>query len=174
MKRIPGISAGQQSGAAEAPRSLLPPSGQTHQHQARSTPSKHLGLAQSQASVRNIQLSLETNTDPLQLASAYASLHGYREPPFNTEAPRRPPCVAPSASRVCPHPSSKHLPAPSVSWHQLPPWLQPSVLGQLPTCCSRPGTSWASLSRLQEGHRGGAGLWLGPNLLHDFTDRMQK
>lgn len=122
-------------------------------------PHRHLGPAQRQALGRNGD-TMKAGDKRRPTSASFCVCIPPRPPPvtFNTEAPRHPPCVALSSSRVCPHPSSKHLPAPSVSWHQLLPWLQPSVLGQLPTCCSRPGTSWASLSRLQEGHHGGARL----------------
>lgn len=58
------------------------------------------------------------------------------------------PSSAPSSSRVCHHPSSRHLPAPAASWHRLLPLPQPSLHGQQPIWCSPLGTSWASLTVL--------------------------
>lgn len=64
------------------------------------------------------------------------------------EAARSSPSSAPSSSRVCLHPSSRHLPAPAAAWHRLPPSPRPSSRGQRPIWCFHLGTSWASLKVL--------------------------
>lgn len=146
--RVLVISGAQQGEARGGDyRSLLPPSGLTLKapKTAPQASSWHLGLKGQKWDTIKVG-------DKGRTTSASCCVHILPWLPRADPRPQRhPPYAAPSASRVCPHPSSKHLPAPSVSWHQLPPWLQPSVLGQLPTCCSRPGTSWAFLSR-QGGH----------------------